>query len=279
MKKAKNNIRNIFIIICVSWLTIAFVTSAGATLNLMGYKSNHHSVGSVQISNPSHDRVTSHAPEPSTLILFGSGILGMIVSFVRKTYDRAKRLFDLVASIVALLILSPVYLCVAMLVKLTSSGPVLFKQTRVGKDGDLFEIYKFRTMRADAEKESGPVWASKNDSRITPLGGFLRKTRLDEVPQFINVLQGHMSVIGPRPERPFFVEKLSQDIPHYAQRLAVKPGITGLAQVRHKYDETIEDVKKKVKYDLMYIKKLCLWMDLRIALGTFRVVLTGHGAR
>lgn len=221
----------------------------------------------------------SRAPEPSTIALMGSGLLGMIMSFLRRAYVFTKRVFDVTVAAVGLLILLPICAITALLVKLTSRGPVVFKQTRVGRDGKLFEMYKFRTMCVDAEKESGPVWAKKNDCRITPIGKFLRKTRIDEIPQFVNVIKGDMSIVGPRPERPIFVEKFVKEIPDYEKRLAVKPGITGLAQVWHRYDETIEDVKKKIKYDILYIKKFCFWTDLGILLRTVRVVLTGSGAR
>src|SRR3989338_62953 len=130
-----------------------------------------------------------------------------------------------------------------------------------------------------AQKETVPVWAPKNDCRIPPLGKVLRQTRIDELPQFWNVLKGDMSIVGPRPERPVFVEKFVKEIPDYEKRLAVKPGITGLAQVWHRYDETVADVKKKIKYDILYIKKFCLWTDLGILLRTVLVVLTGSGAR
>ena len=179
----------------------------------------------------------------------------------------------------AVVLLAPFCLIVAALIKLTSKGPIFYSQIRSGKDGKDFEIYKFRTMRTDAEKDSGPVWAKLKDNRITPIGSFLRKSRIDEIPQFINVLKGDMSVIGPRPERPLFVEKLGKEISDYPKRLAVKPGITGLAQVHHRYDETIADVRKKVKYDILYIKNICFSTDIIIILRTFRVILTGFGAR
>jgi len=134
-------------------------------------------------------------------------------------------------------------------------------------------------MHVDAEKKSGPVWAKADDPRLIPAGKFLRKTHMDEIPQFYNVLKGEMSFIGPRPERPEFVEKFKKEITDYEKRLNVKPGITGLAQVWHRYDETIRDVRKKIKYDVLYIKRLCLWTDLRILFRTFRVVVTGEGAR
>lgn len=221
----------------------------------------------------------SRAPEPTSLALFGSGLLGMIASLFRRTYLITKRVFDILAAILGVIFLSPVFLAAAFLIKLTSKGPVIYKQVRVGKNGRLFEIYKFRSMKIDAEKESGPVWAKANDNRMIPPGKFLRKSRIDELPQFINILKGDMSLIGPRPERPVFVEQFKEVIPEYEMRLMVKPGITGMAQVWHKYDETIEDVKKKIKYDLLYIKKVNIWTDFQIFLRTFRVVFTGQGAR
>ena len=221
----------------------------------------------------------SHTPEPATLALFGGGILGMFISFVRRTYELAKRFFDIVFAIIGLVLSLPLLILAASLIKLTSMGPIFYHQTRVGKNGCLFNIYKLRTMCTDAEKETGPVWAAMNDSRLIPIGRFLRKAHLDEIPQFINVLKGEMSIIGPRPERPVFVEQFKNVIPDYEKRLSVKPGITGLAQVWHKYDETIADVPKKVKYDLLYIKKVCLWTDLRIFFRTIRVMITGEGAR
>ena len=134
-------------------------------------------------------------------------------------------------------------------------------------------------MKVDAEKYSGPVWAAKNDDRLIPGGNFLRKSKIDEIPQFINVLKGEMSIIGQRPERPFFVERLKKQIPDYEKRLNIKPGITGLAQVLHRADETIKDVRKKIKYDILYIKRMCLWTDVIILARTVRVVLTGIAAR
>ncbi|MDP2654446.1 MAG: exopolysaccharide biosynthesis polyprenyl glycosylphosphotransferase [Candidatus Omnitrophota bacterium] len=230
-------------------------------------------------SNDWNAKPRGRAPEPSTMVLFGSGFMGMLVSFVRRIYLVAKRGMDIAISITALILLSPLFLLAAILIKCTSRGPVLYTQTRVGKEGRLFEIYKFRTMRVDAEKHTGAVWASKNDSRLIPSGKFLRLTRIDEIPQFFNVLRGEMSFVGPRPERPMFVEKLRKEISDYEKRLAVKPGITGMAQVWHKYDETVADVRKKIKYDILYIKRLSLWTDFVIFLRTFRVVLTGQGAR
>lgn len=262
-------------------VSMAVVTTAWATLSLVDTQSG------LKEFDPSHagETITSEAkgktraPEPSTLVLFGSGIFGMVLSFVRRTYIVAKRAMDVVIATVAIVVLSPLFLFAIALIKLTSRGPVIFTQTRTGKDGEPFQIYKFRTMRVDAEKETGPVWASENDPRLIPGGRFLRKTHIDEIPQFFNVLKGEMSVVGPRPERPEFVAKLKTQICDYEKRLAVKPGITGLAQVWHRYDETLADVRKKIKYDVLYIKRVCLWTDLQILLRTVRVVFTGEGAR
>ncbi|MCD4781144.1 MAG: exopolysaccharide biosynthesis polyprenyl glycosylphosphotransferase [Candidatus Omnitrophica bacterium] len=219
------------------------------------------------------------APEPATIFLFGSGFIGMVMSFVRKTYAAIKKVLDFIFSVFLFIAISPLMLLLALLVKLTSRGSVIYSQIRVGKDGKLFKIFKFRSMKVDAEKNSGPVWAAENDNRLTPVGGFLRKSHLDELPQLFNVLRGEMSIIGPRPERPKFVDEFKQAIPDYEKRLRVQPGITGLAQVWHRYDETMDDVKKKLKYDLLYIKKMCLWADFNIMLRTVRVVITGEGAR
>jgi len=196
-----------------------------------------------------------------------------------KPYYFVKRVIDFVGSIIAFMVLSPFFLFAAIFIKIFSKGPVFFRQTRVGQYGKPFEIYKFRTMKVDAEKYSGPVWAAKNDNRLIPGGNFLRKSKIDELPQFINVLKGEMSIIGPRPERPFFVERLKNQIFDYEKRLNIKPGITGLAQVFHRADETINDVRKKIKYDILYIKKMCLLTDIRILAKTVRVVLTGSVAR
>ncbi|MFP4472680.1 MAG: exopolysaccharide biosynthesis polyprenyl glycosylphosphotransferase [Candidatus Omnitrophota bacterium] len=220
----------------------------------------------------------SRAPEPSTMALLFTGLCGAVVSFVRKTYRATKRLLDIAAGITGLIVLSPLYALVALLIKLSSRGPVFYTQTRVGQYGRVFTMYKFRTMKVDAEKETGAVWAKESDDRLIPVGKFLRKMHIDEIPQFVNILKGDMSLIGPRPERPEFVEKFKTEIPEYERRLMVKPGLTGLAQVRHHYDRTIEDVRKKIKLDLLYIRRLCLWTDVRIFFRTFRVVLTGEGA-
>jgi lipopolysaccharide/colanic/teichoic acid biosynthesis glycosyltransferase len=163
---------------------------------------------------------------------------------------------------------STVIAVLAVLVKLTSRGPVFYLQERVGKGGRVFKIVKFRTMTADAESESGPVWATRDDPRETRFGRFLRRGHLDELPQFWNVLKGDMSLIGPRPERPFFVEQFKRDIPDYTERLLVRPGITGWAQVNHDYDRTLDDVRRKVAYDRDYIRQMGWGIDFRIMIAT-----------
>lgn len=258
--------------VATAWATVTYVKPHDVTHKVQMAKKS-------QIPETLSKASRARAPEPSTIALFGSGLLGMIMSFVRKTYELAKRIADAVISILGLIILFPLLLVTALLVKLTSRGPIMYSQTRVGRNGEHFEIYKFRTMKVDAEKETGPVWAAEKDSRLTPIGDILRKLHVDEIPQFINVIRGEMSIIGPRPERPVFVEQFKKIIPDYEKRLYIKPGITGLAQVWHRYDETIQDVKKKVKYDLLYIKKMCFWADMNICLRTCRVILTGEGAR
>ncbi len=197
---------------------------------------------------------------------------------LRKPFGLVKEIVDRLLAICGLLVLLPVFVVIAIAVKCSSRGPVFFRQARVGKNGVVFEIIKFRTMVDDAESATGPIWARANDPRITSVGRFLRRSHFDEVPQLLNVIRGEMSLVGPRPERPMFVERFRKEIPNYEERLRVKPGITGLAQVCHKYDETVKDVRRKLAYDLLYIQKMCLMVDMAIVFLTFRC-LTGRGAR
>ncbi len=188
-----------------------------------------------------------------------------------------KRMFDIFWALIGITLSLPIYPFVILAIKIDSPGPIFFRQKRVGLDEEEFEILKFRTMVQDAEKKSGAVWAQKNDPRITRLGNFLRKTRIDELPQLFNVLHGDMSFIGPRPERMAFVTELNEQIPFYAKRHFVKPGITGWAQVRYPYGASVEDAKEKLKYDLYYIKNYSIFLDLMIISETIKVVLFGRG--
>jgi len=190
-----------------------------------------------------------------------------------------RRVVSAIFSAVLLGLMLPVFLIVAILIKLDSPGPVIYSQIRVGKGNKPIRIYKFRSMRNDAEKNGDAVWAVENDPRITKIGHFLRKTRIDELPQLFNVLIGELEFVGPRPERPEFVEKLQAMIPYYALRHTVKPGLTGWAQVMFHYGSTIEESKEKLQYDLFYIKNMSVKLDLLILFHTFKIVLLGRGAR
>lgn len=191
----------------------------------------------------------------------------------------AKRAMDLVFALLLLLMSFPVMLVIALLIRLESNGPVLFRQERVGEHGRVFTLVKFRSMGVDAEKDSGPVWAGTDDDRVTRIGRFIRKTRIDELPQLFNILKGEMSFIGPRPERPHFVAQLQEKIPYYSQRHTVKPGLTGWAQVRYQYGSTVEDALEKLQYDLYYIKNMSIFLDALVIFDTVKVVLFGRGAR
>ena len=194
-------------------------------------------------------------------------------------FSLLKRGMDIVLSLVGLVLAAPIAPLIALAIKLDSPGPVLFKQVRVGNMEKLFTLYKFRTMRQDAEAQTGAVWSEKNDPRVTRLGLVLRNTRIDEIPQLFNVLKGEMSFIGPRPERPEFVEKLKQVIPFYSKRHFIKPGLTGWAQVRYPYGSSVEDAIEKLRYDLYYLKNISPFLDLLIFFETIKVVLFGRGGR
>jgi len=191
----------------------------------------------------------------------------------------AKRLTDLFFSTLCLILTAPLFYLLPLLIKLTSPGPAFFQQTRVGLHGRRFSMLKFRTMVVNAEEKGSPVWASEQDPRVTRLGAFMRKFRLDELPQLINVFCGDMSFIGPRPERPEFVKSLSQQVPYYDLRHTVKPGISGWAQVNFRYGASVEDSVEKLQYDLYYIKHMSIALDCRIVFKTIRIVLNGFGGR
>jgi sugar transferase (PEP-CTERM system associated) len=200
--------------------------------------------------------------------------------FVKSRLSRlSKRLVGLTLSTAMLVLLSPLLLVVALAIRMESKGPAIFKQERVGEDGETFTLYKFRSMRTDAEKQTGPVWAEEDDPRITRVGRIIRKVRIDELPQLWNVLKGDMSFVGPRPERPFFVEQLKKKIPYYNERFAVKPGVTGWAQIKYPYGSTEKDALEKLKYDLYYIKNMSVIMDLMVIFHTVKIVLLSRGSR
>jgi sugar transferase (PEP-CTERM system associated) len=215
-------------------------------------------------------KIAVEALRPSYLIL-GDGF--------GRTYpgELAKRCGDVVLSLAGLVLLWPMMLAAAVAVRLDSQGPVLFRQERVGRDGKTFTVLKFRSMRTDAESHSGPVWAQANDPRITRIGRWLRKTRVDELPQLFNILAGDMSLVGPRPERPVFVADLERQIPYYNLRHIVKPGLTGWAQINYPYGNTVEDALQKLQYDLFYIKNRSLLFDLSVLFTTIKTVVLRQG--
>jgi exopolysaccharide biosynthesis polyprenyl glycosylphosphotransferase len=209
--------------------------------------------------------------------LYGIPLIDIMPELMPEWEKRLKRISDVIISLIILSITLPLNILFAVAIKMDSKGPVLFRQERIGMNGKEFKIYKFRSMFKDAEKHTGPVWSTKDDPRVTRVGKIMRKLRIDEIPQFFNVLKGEMSLVGPRPERPYFVEMLSEQLPYYKRRLKVRPGITGWAQVKHKYDESIEDVKVKLRYDLFYIENMSLRMDIKILARTVLVVIFGKG--
>jgi len=201
---------------------------------------------------------------------------GFRVTYLFRIYKRA---IDIISSMIGLILTLPLFPVLALLIKLESPGPVFFRQVRVGEREKEFVLYKFRSMGQDAESKTGAVWAEKNDPRVTRFGRFLRNSRLDELPQLINVFKGEMSLVGPRPERPEFVAKLKEIIPFFSERHFIKPGLTGWAQVRYSYGSSVEDAIEKLRYDLYYIKNISLAFDFMIAIETVKVVLFGRGSR
>jgi lipopolysaccharide/colanic/teichoic acid biosynthesis glycosyltransferase len=211
--------------------------------------------------------------------------------FPSERAEGLSRAFNLLTGLIGLLLLLPLFILIAVAIRLSSRGPVIYAQTRVGLDrrwretlalrerrledlgGQVFTIFKFRTMRVDAERFSGAVWAQAHDPRVTPIGRFLRKFRLDELPQLWNIVRGDMNIVGPRPERPSIAARLREDIPEYRFRHRVRPGLTGLAQINQHYDACLEDVRAKVRWDLTYLRTQSLWLDVRIILQTVPAVL------
>ena len=221
--------------------------------------------------------------EISTLTDFYEALLGKIplseiqeewfiqeIKADKSLYETSKRIMDIGCSIFALVLFSPFFLACAIMIPLTSPGPIIYKQKRVGKDGNVFTLYKFRSMENNAEK-NGAIWAQKNDLRTTKIGSFLRRTHIDELPQLFNILKGEVSFVGPRPERPEFTELLAKEIPHYFMRDTVTPGLTGWAQINYHYTNTVSDSKEKFKYDLYYIKHQNLFMDAGIIVKTIKM--------
>jgi lipopolysaccharide/colanic/teichoic acid biosynthesis glycosyltransferase len=225
---------------------------------------NHHSSDS-ETGQGSESRINAwHDCRPREL----KPAAGCTVEPRHSWYLPIKRFSDLLCASGLLIVLSPFIAVGALLVKLTSRGPAFYRQVRVGKDGHHFTLYKLRTMRQDAEAETGPVWSTKFDTRVTPLGKLLRTSHIDEFPQLWNVIRGHMSLVGPRPERSEFVAKLDWEVPLYRERLKVRPGITGLAQLRLAADTTIECVRKKVEHDIYYVQHVNPWLDIKLTLFT-----------
>lgn len=202
-------------------------------------------------------------------------IVHNVQSKSRRMYLLLKRFLDILIACTGLLLAFPLIIFFGILIKLETHGSCFYSQIRAGKDGRFFKIYKLRSMYIDAEK-NGPQWAQKNDPRVTKIGGYIRKTRIDEIPQLINIIKGDMSIVGPRPERPYFIDEFIKEIPEYNNRLAVKPGLTGWAQVNGGYELSPEE---KLEKDLYYIKNQSICLDVKIIMKTIKIVLYGHGAR
>jgi len=230
----------------------------------------------VQDGNDVYESITGKVPIQTIRLgwlLFSPGC------YASRLFSLYKRFASVVVSIIGLVLSVPLFPFIILAIKLSSPGQILYRQRRVGRDGAVFHCYKFRTMRSDAEADTGPTWAKDDDPRITPVGSFLRKTRMDEIPQLWNVLMGEMSLVGPRPERPEFVELLSEKIPYYHLRHSIRPGITGWAQICYKYGSSVEDAQEKLRYDLYYIKNMSVGLDFLIIFNTLKIILLGRGAK
>ncbi|MCF7823975.1 MAG: sugar transferase [Candidatus Marinimicrobia bacterium] len=234
-----------------------------------------HKVG-IKINPDMYDAISGLA---RTQQLHGIPLIDIMPEYMPYWEQVFKRIFDIFVALLVLIVASPILLIIAIAIKLDSKGPVLFVQERVGRYGKLFKVIKFRTMVQDAEVETGPVWAAENDPRITRVGRVLRHLRLDEIPQAINILRNEMSLVGPRPERLYFVEQISELYPLYPRRHQVKPGITGWAQVKQGYDTTLEASRLKLKYDLFYLENISLRLDFKIIMYTIYVMFSGSGSR
>lgn len=234
---------------------------------------NGHNVN-IKIVPDLYDIIVGQA---KTNQIYGFPLIEILPKLMPAWEMRIKRIIDIVVATFVLVLFSPIWILISVAIKIDSRGPLLYNQDRVGKNSKIFHMHKFRSMVRDAESMTGPVWADKNDPRITRMGKLIRRLRIDEIPQFINVLKGEMSLVGPRPERPYFVEKLKKEIPYYSRRLSVRPGITGWAQIKHVYDQSLDDVTKKLQYDLYYLENMSLRMDLKIIINTISTVLSGKG--
>jgi exopolysaccharide biosynthesis polyprenyl glycosylphosphotransferase len=268
-----NNIENLIDEFSVQEIIIALEKDDHDLLIQLISKCDQKNVG-IKIVPDLYEVLSGQA---KTSQIYGLPLIDIMPELMPEWEKKLKRTFDIIISLLIIIFTFPICFIISIAIKIDSKGPVFFTQERCGQNGKTFTMIKFRSMVSDAEKISGPVWSQKDDPRITDIGRIIRRLRIDEIPQMLNVLKGEMSFVGPRPERPFFVEKLANEIPYYKRRLKVRPGITGWAQVKHKYDESLEDVKIKLKYDLFYIENMSLRMDFKIILRTIYVVLFGKG--